>query len=92
MKMCLKLLCLIVMFLAGAIAGREVGGTTSCPDQLPGGATCPPGPPKYYEDPEECSHYWLCVGGCASNKLVRMIHRCVVVMLTCVSVSGGLLV
>ena len=47
--------------------------TTGCPDQLPDGTRCPPGPPKYYPDPLECSKYWLCVGGCASNKDVRIL-------------------
>ena len=44
--------------------------TTTCPNQLPGGDTCPPGPPVYYADPEECSNFWLCVGGCAFNEKV----------------------
>merc|ERR1711936_234102 len=42
-------------------------GTTQCP-QLPDGTACPPGPPKDFPDPEECSNYWRCIGGCAEKR------------------------
>jgi len=30
-------------------------------------AASPQAPPVFYQDREECSNYWLCAGGCASN-------------------------
>ena len=40
---------------------------------LPG--PCPEDPsPRYFPDLSECSRYWLCVGGCATNFQVKQIH------------------
>ena len=57
----------LVKFLSLLIVSCGTQADTSCPTEVPDAGTCPPGPPVYYPDPDECSNYWLCVGGCASN-------------------------
>merc|ERR1711915_904531 len=48
-------------------SSTKATATTLCPNQIPEG-TCPTGPPSFYEDPEDCSAFWMCVDGCAYHQ------------------------